>query len=112
MKLFSYFRSIQIRSTFICLWRRLANCFDFIAALPAEKAFTSVPGSLLNESEVLITIKGDKLYEIAARYFDKNILSYRDRFYKEITFEQILLSGNQIKYVRSLALVRTFTELL
>lgn len=61
-------KAIQLRSNFICLWRLLANCFDFIAALPASKAHLQVPGSLANDSEnEFVEIRGDKLYELSSR---------------------------------------------
>lgn len=69
-------RAIELRSNFICLWRLLANCFDFIAALPTSKAFLKIPGSLANESnEEFVTLRGDKLYELSARYVDDRILT-------------------------------------
>lgn len=62
------YRGIGVRSNLICLWRLLANSFDFIAALPASNAYLSVPGALVNEnSDEMILLKGDKLYELAAR---------------------------------------------
>lgn len=58
-----------MRSNFICLWRLLAFCFDFIAALPSSKAFLEIPGSLANDnSSEFVTLYGDKLYELSARY--------------------------------------------
>lgn len=62
------FRAIEQRNNFICHWRLLANCFDFIAALPTSKAFLTIPGSLANENgQDVVTLRGDKLYELAAR---------------------------------------------
>lgn len=52
----------------MCLWRLLANCFEFIAALPISKAFLTIPGSLANENnQEFVTLREDKLYEFAAR---------------------------------------------
>lgn len=64
---FVFYRAIEKRSNFICLWRTLANCFDFIAALPNSKAVLTIPGSLANENDDFITLRGDKLYELASR---------------------------------------------
>lgn len=64
-----YVRAIEIRSNLICLWRLLANCFDFIAALPTSKAFLKIPASLANETnDEFVTLYGDSLYELSARY--------------------------------------------
>lgn len=60
-------RAIEKRNNFICFWRLLANCFDFIAALPHSKAVLTIPGSLANESDEFVTLHGDKLYEFASR---------------------------------------------
>lgn len=61
------FRALEKRNGFICLWHLLANSFDFIAALPTSKAFLTIPGSLANENQDLVTLRGDKLYELASR---------------------------------------------
>lgn len=61
-------RAIEKRANLICLWRLLANCLDFIAALPTSKAFLTIPGSLANENnQDVVTLRGDKLYELASR---------------------------------------------
>lgn len=61
-------RAIEKRTNLICLWRLLANCLDFIAALPTSKAFLTIPGSLANENnQDVVTLHGDKLYELASR---------------------------------------------
>lgn len=46
---------------------------------------------------------------ISIRTFYHSIADY---YYKDITFNQILLSRNQIEHRRSVALVRTLIELL
>lgn len=61
-------KAILVRTNFICLWRLLANCFDFIAMLPETEAFLSIPGTLINEPQnEQVEIKGDKLFELASR---------------------------------------------
>ncbi|XP_031639243.1 tetratricopeptide repeat protein 37-like, partial [Contarinia nasturtii] len=51
----------------------LANCFDFIAALPKSKAVLTIPGSLANESDEFVTLCGDKLFELASRFYCRAI---------------------------------------
>lgn len=69
MSIVLHCRAIEIRSNLICLWRLMANCFDFIAALPTSKAFLKIPGSLANENnDEFVTLHDDKLYELSARY--------------------------------------------
>lgn len=61
-------RAIGIRNNLICVWRLLANCFDFIAALPLSKAVLEVPAAIIGEiSDQMILLVGDRLYEMAAR---------------------------------------------
>lgn len=64
---FFNFSAIKQRNNFICFWRILANCFDFIAALPISKAVLTIPGSLANENDEFVTLHGDKIYEMASR---------------------------------------------
>lgn len=65
--------AIQIRSNFICLWRLLGNTFDLAACFPMAEAELSVPGSLANESVDVITLKGEQLYEFAAKFYARTL---------------------------------------
>lgn len=70
----SVHRAISIRNNVICLWRSLANCFDFVASLPVSKAALEVPSALIGEnSEQSVRLEGDKLFELAARFYCRAI---------------------------------------
>lgn len=60
-------------NNFAILWRLLANALEFIGSLPISQAFLQIPGSLANVCEELTTLKGEQLFELAARCYCRAI---------------------------------------
>lgn len=72
--MFLYHRAISVRNNLICLWRLLANAFDFVASLPKAKAALEVPAALIGENtEQTVLVEGDRLFELAARFYCRAI---------------------------------------
>lgn len=62
--------AIQLEPSFLCLWRMLANLFDFVASLPEDLANLILPGALLHENTAR-QLSGGDLLDLAAKCYSR-----------------------------------------
>lgn len=65
--------AIQLKPNFSCIWRLLANVLDSIGNFPDSLSYLEIDGSLTGEKSKKVTIKSDKLFELASRCYCRAI---------------------------------------
>lgn len=65
--------AIQLKPNLSCIWRLLGNVLDSIGNFPDSLSYLEIAGSLAGEKSNKVTIKSDKLFELASRCYCRAI---------------------------------------